>query len=405
MSTRRVVGFAVAVVLGCAFSGLAAAQEVNLLGLGAGALPVVEPPSYGGWPAVNLLDDAPSSGWACEEGGIANNVFVFELPAAATFTAFEFDTAGIDTEASGAKDVLVEVSPTSASSGFQTVLRASLADRADRQRLPAQARVEGRFVRLVIGNNHGDASWTELMSFRGYGPPPAGAETVTELSGTYATDYGAFHLRQQGSSLVGCYEASEGVFEGAVEGRVVRLTWHEGGTSSGPAVFVFAPDGHSFRGHWWHDTDHGRAPDGDWNGRKISAEVGGCPHWSGSVSGELHKELAGSGRARLYGILFDTDLATIRRESVATLDEVVALLAGEPSWQISIEGHTDATGAAAHNQALSEQRAAAVREYLISKGVAAERLTAVGFGASRPVADNETELGRARNRRVELVRR
>lgn len=403
MFSRRFLRFVVSVVIGCSLTGPVRAQEINLLALGAGALPVVEPPSYGGWPAVNLLDDDASSGWASQEGTVADNVFVVELPSPSTFTAFEFDTAGIDTDGSGAGEVMVEVSPESATSGFKPVLRASLADRADRQRFAAQAEVVGRFVRLTIAGNHGDPSWTELMSFRGYGNQAASA-AVGGLSGTYDTDYGVFHLRQQGSALSGCYESNEGRFTGTVEGRVAKLTWHEGGTSSGPAVFVFAADGRGFRGHWWHDTDRGRPPAGSWDGRKSSADVGGCPHWSGSVSGELHRELAGTGRAQLYGVLFDTDRATVRPESAATLDEVVTLLANEPSWRITIEGHTDATGSAAHNQTLSEQRAEAVRAYLVGRGIAAERLTATGFGASQPVADNATELGRARNRRVELVR-
>ena len=74
--------------------------------------------------------------------------------------------------------------------------------------------------------------------------------------------------------------------------------------------------------------------------------MGSCPHWSGSVSGELRKDLAASGRARLYGILFDTDSARIRPESLATLDEVTKMLTAESAWQILIEGHTDASGAA-----------------------------------------------------------
>ena len=111
-----------------------------------------------------------------------------------------------------------------------------------------------------------------------------------------------------------------------------------------------------------------------------------------------------SGRARLYGILFDVDSARLRGESLPTLDQVVRLLAGEPGWKITIEGHTDSTGTAPHNQVLSERRAAAVKDYLAGKGVAAARLASAGFGQSKPVADNATELGRARNRRVELVR-
>lgn len=394
----------------CAVLGLAAlagvvtaADETNLLALGAGALPVVEPASYGGWPAIHLLDDAASSGWACETGKTTNNVFVFELPSSATLTAFELDTAGIDTEGSGARDITVEVSASAKDTGFQPVLRATLKEKADGQRFATQARVEGRFVRLSVLNNHGSEEWTELFSFRGYGVR-TDAEPIPAISGTYATNYNAFHLRQQGTALTGCYEYNEGVFDGAVEGRVVKLTWAEG-ESRGPAVFVFAPDGTSFRGTWWHGTDKATPPAGEWNGTRTSAAVGGCPHWSGSVSGQLRKELEAGGRARLYGILFDTDKATIKPESLPTLDEVVTLLTGQPEWQLLIEGHTDSTGAAAHNQTLSVERAASVKAYLVSKGIAPPRLTTGGFGASRPVADNATELGRAANRRVELVKR
>jgi len=81
------------------------------------------------------------------------------------------------------------------------------------------------------------------------------------------------------------------------------------------------------------------------------------------------------------------------------------LLAAETAWKLTIEGHTDSSGAAAHNQALSEQRAASVKAYLVSQGVDAARLSTAGFGSSHPVADNASELGRAQNRRVELVKR
>lgn len=402
-----VASFAVAALVLCLGAGVAAtplhAEDTNLLALGDGTLPVVEPPSFGSWPAVHLIDDARRSGWACRDGEIADNVFVFEMAAPATINAFEFDTAAIDGNGRGAKEVTVEVSASSKEDGFRPVLQASLADRADKQRFTAQARVEGRFVRLTLVDNHGDPKWTELMGFRGYGNRTQSAP-APDISGTYDTNYNKFHLRQQGTALGGCYEFKEGLFDGTVEGRVMKLVWTES-NGRGPAVFVFAPDGKSFRGYWWRDTDKDKAPTGDWNGTRSSSAVGSCPHWTGSVSGELHKGLAASGRVRLYGILFDTDSARIRSESLATLDEVTRMLTTESGWQILIEGHTDSSGAAGHNQTLSEQRAASVREYLVGKGIAATRLSTAGFGASKPVADNATELGRSQNRRVELVRR
>ena len=227
------------------------------------------------------------------------------------------------------------------------------------------------------------------------------------ISGTYDSDYSRFHVLQQGSALSGCYEYNFGILDGAIEGRVMRIGWREGekGEMTGPAVMVFASDGRSFRGYFWHTGMEGGPPAGIWNGTKDTPEVGQCPHWTGSVEGELKKSLAQSGRARLYGILFDLDSSVIRPESRPVLDEVLALLQGEPGWGLTIEGHTDSSGTDAHNQTLSEQRAAAIKAYLVAGGIAESRLTTVGLGESRPVADNATEVGRALNRRVELVRR
>lgn len=185
------------------------AEPVNLLALAEGAQPVVEPPSYGGWPTLGMLDESPATGWASETGKVTANVAVFELPAPAVIERFEFDTAGIDGDGRAARHVTVEVSASGEGAGFVEVARGELADRADGQKLPAAKRIAGRWVRLTLADNHGDASWCELMGFRGYGergaPPP-----LPEISGTYESDYGLFHIRRQGTALVGCYEHDEG---------------------------------------------------------------------------------------------------------------------------------------------------------------------------------------------------
>jgi outer membrane protein OmpA-like peptidoglycan-associated protein len=385
--------------------GQAKPETVNLLSLQEGTLPVAEPATYSGWPALDLLDDSPGSGWACTEGNVKGNVFVFEMTVPAVIERFEFDNAHVDTEGAGAKDVTVEVSSASMKTGFETVLKATLAEKADRQGFKAAKAVSGRWVRLTVHSNYGSESWTELFSFRGYGAKPAVGAPLENISGTYDSSYSKFHVRQQGTALVGCYEYSDGILDGAIEGRVMKLTWRENeGKSVGPAVMVFAPDGKSFRGYWWHDRNGGNPPDGTWDGRKLSAEVGGCPHWSGSLGGEVKKKLLSEGRARVYGILFDLDKAVIRPESKPVLDEVLGVLKGEPSWKVTIEGHTDSTGSDSHNLELSQQRADSVKAYLVAGGIDAGRLQTKGFGEGKPVADNATELGRAQNRRVELVR-
>ncbi|MDO9387574.1 MAG: OmpA family protein [Thiobacillus sp.] len=105
----------------------------------------------------------------------------------------------------------------------------------------------------------------------------------------------------------------------------------------------------------------------------------------------------------LEGVNFDFDKATLRQEDMGNLDNDVATLKAWGDVDIEVAGHTDSMGSDAYNMKLSRQRAAAVRNFLISRGVAADRLTAKGYGESQPVADNATEDGRFKNRRVELV--
>ena len=105
----------------------------------------------------------------------------------------------------------------------------------------------------------------------------------------------------------------------------------------------------------------------------------------------------------LEGVNFDNDQATLRPEAMATLDQMAATLKEWGNVKVEVAGHTDARASDDYNMKLSERRANAVRDYLVSKGVAADRLTAKGYGESQPVADNETEEGRYKNRRVELI--
>jgi len=405
MKKTILVLFAAALLAGLFLSGQVQKTQVNLLSLQEGTFPVSEPDSYGGWPVEGLIDESPKSGWACPDGKTVNNVFVFEMVAPAVLERFEFDNAGIDEEGVGAKDVTVEVSAAGKAAGFETVLQTTLAAQADNQSFKASKPVSGSWVRLTVKNNHGNSSWTELLGFRGFGIKPPITAPLGDISGTYSTSYSKFHVRQQGTALAGCYESSDGLLDGAIEGRVMKITWRENeGKSIGPAVMVFAADGKSFRGYWWHKGGEVEAPHGRWDGEKIGAQVGGCPHWSGSLEGEMKKQLAGAGRVRVYGILFDLDSANIRPESKPVIDEVLGMLRGEPAWKLMIEGHTDATGVDAHNQTLSQQRAESVKAYLVAAGIDSGRLQSRGYGESKPVADNATELGRAQNRRVELVK-
>ncbi|HEV8618337.1 MAG TPA: OmpA family protein, partial [Candidatus Udaeobacter sp.] len=94
----------------------------------------------------------------------------------------------------------------------------------------------------------------------------------------------------------------------------------------------------------------------------------------------------------------------IKEESKSTLDNIVALLKTKADWKLSIEGHTDSTSTPQHNQGLSERRAASVKNYLTAAGIEASHLTTVGYGQDKPVAPNDNPIGKAQNRRVELVK-
>jgi outer membrane protein OmpA-like peptidoglycan-associated protein/tetratricopeptide (TPR) repeat protein len=116
----------------------------------------------------------------------------------------------------------------------------------------------------------------------------------------------------------------------------------------------------------------------------------------------LEKPRKGS-TLRLRNVFFEFDRADIKPESEVELLEVVRLLQAHPKWKVEVQGHTDSVGTAMYNQQLSHRRAEAVRQFLLQRGIKAERIQARGYGSSRPIAPNTTEEGRALNRRTEIL--
>jgi outer membrane protein OmpA-like peptidoglycan-associated protein len=121
------------------------------------------------------------------------------------------------------------------------------------------------------------------------------------------------------------------------------------------------------------------------------------------AGGDLRQDLERRGRVTLY-INFDTGKSSIRPESQAVVGRVAEMMSQDPGLRILVEGHTDDVGDPQSNLRLSIERAAKVAEALIQRGVSPERLAAGGFGQARPLAANKDEAGRAKNRRVELVK-
>jgi outer membrane protein OmpA-like peptidoglycan-associated protein len=240
------------------------------------------------------------------------------------------------------------------------------------------------------------------MNFRALGKALTNTP-IQNVSGTYSNDqFGEFHLMQTGAQLSGCYEHDDGLVQGGLEAHLLRLTWSENkGTKTGPAIMVQSRDGKSFKGFWRNAEDTIWLS--GWDLKKISDKVGSCPHWNVKAN-VVADDLAASGRVRLYGINFDSDSDHLRADAKPAVDQLLDALKKNPAWKVTIEGHTDSTSTAAHNLDLSKRRAEAVKAALVAGGIAAARLSTQGFGQTKPVAPNTTEIGRAQNRRVEIAK-
>lgn len=170
-----------------------------------------------------------------------------------------------------------------------------------------------------------------------------------------------------------------------------KLTWLDGDT--GRQVFLVEQGG---RRTWVVlDTDLGSSYQLTYIEEKAMQQV--------VTAGQLADAINKQGFATLY-INFDNNSAVIKPDAKPAVDEIAALLAKDKNLRLSIEGHTDNVGNAAANKTLSEARAASVLKTLVQAKVDAKRLQSKGFGSEVSIADNRLEDGRAKNRRVELVK-
>jgi outer membrane protein OmpA-like peptidoglycan-associated protein len=146
-------------------------------------------------------------------------------------------------------------------------------------------------------------------------------------------------------------------------------------------------------------------PDTDKDG--LNDDEDKCPAVAGPASNQgcpvIEKKIIEKVNFTARNIFFESLSSNLLDKSKKSLDEVVAILNADKLLMLSVEGHSDILGSVELNKKLSQERANSVKDYLISKGVDAKRLNAIGFGSANPIGDNKTPEGRAKNRRTELL--
>jgi outer membrane protein OmpA-like peptidoglycan-associated protein len=154
------------------------------------------------------------------------------------------------------------------------------------------------------------------------------------------------------------------------------------------------------------DKANGGCPWPDTDGDKVLDKDDKCPTVAGTVANNGCPEVSDDTMKKLndYGktILFNSGKSSFQKQTIPVLQAITAILKEYPTAKFSLEGHTDNTGSDALNQKLSEERAAAVKNFLVENGIDASRLSSKGFGESMPVDSNKTAKGKANNRRVEV---
>lgn len=186
-------------------------------------------------------------------------------------------------------------------------------------------------------------------------------------------------------------------YENAIKQKGGTTLWKEQGSDSARATFKMSA-GKSSRWMQLSVYDEGRAYE------MYIVEEAGMEQQIELSASQMLEQLDKNGFVALYGIHFDTGKDVIKPESEALLNEIVSLMSSNAGLKLSVEGHTDNVGDKKSNEALSKKRAESVKKWLVGKGVDAKRLASAGHGDSVPVADNRLEEGRAKNRRVELVK-
>lgn len=378
---------------------VAAGDEVNAASYAAGCRQVRESGEVVSTGARNdpgfLLDGDGATNWETSAAQ-AKLGLILRLSEHFDLTAVEAVAATDRSES--LRELLVERGDSPAGP-WQQVLRMSLKQGRAPQRFPVNA-PGTRLLRLTLVANYGHPGWFGLADFRAYGKRTSARNS--DFSGHFTTRFGTMRLSQNGQRVTGCVGGKDPSLsiDCAVAGSSASGTWTEvigANTRSGSLALVLTEDG-DIAGLWSASHDMRSLGNNRWDGKRVAKTELACPAAGRAMSSDLAK----NGRVVLRGILFDTGNDEIRPESLPLLEELAMALKAAGGKKYLIEGHTDDRADQAFNLQLSQRRAVAVKAWLVRAGVDGSLLEAVGFGLTKPAMPNDTDAGRAANRRVEI---
>jgi hypothetical protein len=332
---------------------------------------------------------------------------LIELPATTTFSSFAvppMSRSGCCRDAH-IRTVTVAGSASGPDGEYEDLARFDIAPDvfdAD-QEFPATAMPAVRWLRITLEGRQvadpDDYRGTSFTDLKGYGEQEPREAAPDEFTGIYLTGGGGsgpagnrIELIQDGALVQGCAHSGGAVrrLEGGIENGILKVLSGDGI----PSLYLIDSQGRLL------GVEVGRSYT-----RRVGVPGGDptdCEPITSDGDNGVGVSLDACESAVVYGVNFDVDSDVLRPDSDPALAQILAALEARPDLNVTIEGHTDSDASDEYNLDLSQRRAGSVVAWLVERGVAQGRLTPLGVGEARPIADNETAAGKAANRRVEV---
>lgn len=313
--------------------------------------------------------------------------FIYELALTAEISTLEFDTRGEELAFPGvsAKDIHVYSMQTDEPSF--TLIQSFHLEKNLGAQIFSVTPFKCRRLKIEIVSNHGEPELTQLARVKAFGDflPFSNDDSIT---GIWSTTFGELKIYRTQPFVTGCYE--EGTLQGTFQNRICSFYWTET-EQGGVASVILNEEGDRLLGFWGAE-DQGYE---SWAGEKISSKIITCPEEP------LAQQLDAIGQAMLFSARFMSPQDTSSHASKEILAGAVHYLNENPDKKLAIEGFTTSDSAAAE-KALAELGALRIKNFLVARGIADDRLSIKGISEARPLADYQTATGKMLSHRIRL---